>query len=244
MGLKGSLRNVSTGVIAIPDSGGDHQWNFDGDDADAGTIFDQIGSLDGDIVGDPDFISGKGVDDIFLELDGSDDYIDLGSKTAFPELRENVEGTVFGWTRMDTSGGRQGLLTTDNTGSDTDFYLGEIDGEYAFRLALDDDSGFAIGGDVSDNVGEWIALAGTVDGSTIRVFVADPSNDYEVVEIANDGAPASTNNDWTHEISIGRETAGDQSYLEGGVDLSFYHPNPLSTSDLQSFVDESKHLYE
>ena len=73
MGLKGSLRNVSTGVSAIPDSEV-NRWPYN-DDEDTSTAIDVTGNDDADISG-ASYTTTRQEGSHALEFDGTDDVLE------------------------------------------------------------------------------------------------------------------------------------------------------------------------
>lgn len=69
-GVRGSLRNITTGASAIPDSA-IHQWKFSA--GSGSTLNDSIGSNDGTVNGST-WTSGTWVDNYALSHDKTDDY--------------------------------------------------------------------------------------------------------------------------------------------------------------------------
>lgn len=230
----------------IPDSGGNHQWNFD---EGSGTIAaDSIGSLHLDFTSISSWGSGVGAGDAYAILDGSTDQATVDN-SSFAPLRENAEGTFIFWIRNDVDGGFiQTVSATEFAGSNTNYVLTVRfdEDEYVWRLALDGDDGGGevTGGTPSNNVGDWVALAAVAgDDSNNKLYIAEPDG-YDVTELGSGPTPSPTTNNWEHEPGFGFETAENDRHFEGGYDISIYDPEPYTQSEVQQWVDETKRFFE
>ena len=226
--------------VAIPDSEADHQWNFD---QGSGTLIeDVIGNEDADFTGGT-WESNVGAGDYAFVLDGTDDKADM-SDDMLTGFKTDVEGTVFSWVRNDDRDDRMYIIGTQNvTGSGTNFALGFHDNNYSFNLTLDGSRGWVEQGDPESNVGDWVALAATIDNSEVTLYVAEPSG-YSLTELGTDDSPSSTSDDWDNPVAFGYDPNGDNEYYEGALDLTFAEERTWSESELQGFVDDTKHFYE
>ena len=226
-----------------PDSGGTHQWDYI--EGSGTTVEDSNGSLNLSYTG-LSWDTGAGTEDVHAILDGVDDYADLGDDFLTSFIND-AEGTIFTWHRVDDTGDNiNTLFASYFTSSGTNFTLTARtdNNEWYYRLTIDGASEDISGGDLGNNIGEWVAVAVVADGSDIRLFVALPP-DYDVVEVSTAPAPAtSTQSTWDATVSKGRETVDDRRYFEGGIDLSWGDTSPRTQSDLQSFVDDSASFYE
>ena len=232
-------------IDRIPDSEGTHQWNAD--EGSGSTLTDSIGSLDGTINNATWQTNSTGAGDAYLLYDGVDDYVDLESTTAFASLRDNVEGTIFAWHRLDSAdtGTYQTLLASNTSTSDTDFSfnLNDGDNQYEAWLTLNDDHERVTGGSPNDNVGDWVAYAWVVDGSGMELFTATPG-EYDVSLVGTSSKPSSTSNNWDNNMTVGSRNASGRQSFDGAIDLSFFDSDPWSESELQDFIDDSKQFYE
>ena len=89
-GLRGSLRNVSVGIDAIPDSG-DYQWYVD--EAEGTTINPEIGDVTWSIEGGSWESESGAVGDYYVSLDSADEVVMDSDVTLSNQL------TIFGWMR-------------------------------------------------------------------------------------------------------------------------------------------------
>ena len=246
-GLRGSLRNVSVGIDAIPDSGGDHEYHF-ADDAST-TIVDQVG--DEDLAwSDLDFISGVGVGDFIGDPPGtSGQGAGFSDNTVFPELRNGPTGTFFATIRQDnlSPSDNNAIIATEmftGDGTDVDFGLStRDDGSYRFNLVLNDDRTELEVPIPSDYEGEFVFLVGKVRDGTMFLQSAT-TDDPSLTTLDSGDSPSSTSNDWDETPVFGHSPANPERALEYPVDYSFYHPDGLADSDLQDIIDDLIPFYE
>ena len=243
-GLRGSLRNVSVGIDAIPDSGGSHQWNHD--EGEGTTLSDAIGGLDGAING-ATWTSGAGTEDVYLDYDGTDDFTDLGSgsRSALSHFVNDGAGTILFWINPDTiaSSGVNYIAGTAFTGSARSLIFAARDGDdWFFRATTSSDVVWDIQGGSADT-NEWAAVAGVADGSDVFIYEAKPP-DYDVTQVASATVGDTEGGDLEQNVNIGRETDNETRHWDGGIDLAFTDTSAKSQSELQTFVDDSKKFYE
>ena len=231
-GLRGSLRNVSVGIDAIPDSQGTHQWNHD--EGSGTTLGDAIGSLDGSISG-ATWLTDAGAGDAYLDYDGSDDTTELGtvSQSEFTHFTENAQGTIFAWINPDATDSDRSIFTSGRSSNDVQISFEIASGE--LQILLGDGSGSYMvntsGGSVSTDV--WQPAAFTCDGSTARLFLGDP-----ISEVASASTSGGTSNDLTAPVEFGN------AKFDGGQDLIWTDNVARSQSSLQDFIDSSSEFYE
>ena len=228
-------------VIAIPDSGGTHQWNTD--EGSGSLLNDAIGTLDGDING-PTWTTGEGTEDVYLDYNGVDQYVDLGdeSRTAFKHFTENGEGTVFFWIKPSTIS--TSFIFGNTSGIDEDGMLFRCEDDGALRTSAYIDGNIVwsfVGDEDVYDTDIWQPIAVTADGSTIRIW-----HGKTITEVGSDSINTSdtSESDWSLNVNIGRETRNDDLHFSGGIDLGWTDSIARSQSELQNFVDESKQFYE
>ena len=227
---------------ALPDSGGNHQWDFtEGSDS---FVADVNGDLNADFTS-ISWATGSGTDNVFAELDG-ENYADLGSESR-PKLSHFVrdgKGTAFAWVKPSDSSDMRAIYGTNFSNSDASIMLwkrGDND-DYQWYCGNGDDSNVwnISGGEPST---DWVALAGTADGSTAQLYIAEPP-DYSISEIGTESVSGTRDVDLDTNVYIGRPADNPERNWDGGIDLSFIDDKGWTESELQSFVDDSKELYE
>lgn len=243
-GVRVEGRGVGVGS-AIPDSGGTHQWNFD--EGSGTTVADYIGSLDGTVNG-ATWQTGAGVGDAHLSLDGSNDYIDLpGSQSEVTYFHNQGEGTLAIWIYPeDASSGLQMLYGTEFTSRKPNVSIDIRDGnQTTFTVGTGSGTSDVARIDASyfPPLNEWTFIAGTMDGSTMRLYEAESSN-YNLNQIGSDSVSTTGGGDLVRSINIGAEQNGSQRFFEGSMDLPFIDNQGRSESDLQQWVDDTKEFYE
>jgi len=234
----GTWRSLIDGseVSAIPDSGGDHQWNTN--EGGGTTLTDSIGDLNGSING-PSWETGGGTHDVYLFYDGSDDYVDLGSQSQ-SALSSVVEApaTICAWIYVseDVSSDRLNIFATETTsnGNNFNFQWREDNNEFWLQVAPDD---FRLNGG-SITYDEWIPTAFTISSSEGNLYVG------ENMDNVDSGAYAPSSGDLEHNVKIGGESDSLVARFYGGIDLSFYEEREWSRSELQDWVDDTKKFYE
>jgi len=225
---------------AIPDSGGTHQYNVE---SGSGNISDNIGSLTGTLngTGDPWVTGGVGAGDAYVDLDGSDQYFDLGtaSQSEFSHF-PNGNGTVFAWINPDNFTDFPSIFVSSYQSSNVGVGL-RVESGGDIRWGARDGSGNDVWSVIASGVlssGTWTPVAATADGSTAKIYAGKSLTQENSGSISN-----TTNSDLTNNVNIGRDTANGGRYFDGGLDLIWTDSTAQSQSNIQSFVDDSKAFY-
>ena len=239
-GLRGSLRNVSVRIDAIPDSQGNNQWNFA--EGSGTTVADEIGDVTLEF-NSLSWGSGEGVDDNYAILDGSNDFANVGNDV-FTSFITEPEGTFFFWHRVDQTNEFQSLVASDFTQSDTDIFFG-IDGDnrYTIRLTINSDSEEIRQGDASANEGDWVALCLIVDPTEMELLIAEAPN-YELNSLGTSPTPSSSSGSWTNDVGVGGRPVSSDLNFGGGLSYSFYDSDAREISDLQNIIDATDSLFD
>lgn len=137
-------------------------WKLD--DGSGTTATDSAGSNHGTIHGNPTWTAGRM--DGALDLDGTGDYI----TAAASEPLKGSRVTVSAWVRVTGLTGIWNPLVTQHYPDNDGYYFYIYDDKPAFSVMV---GGVDMAASSPESVGwnEWHHLAGTNDGSTIRVYV-------------------------------------------------------------------------
>ena len=241
-------RSISDGSIisSIPDSGGTHQWNYQ--EGDGLTISDQIGSLDISFTGGS-WQTGEGVGEVYLKLDGSDDYGDLGSdsRSELSHIVNDGEGTFFLWAYADySSGDDRSMLFGNNLSTNRSFmiYVDDDSGQTEFRCGNGDEYMFEIRSGPQPPSNDWVAFAATANGSEATLYFAEPP-EYELIEVGSDTVGSTASGDLEDfNVFIGTDQDEGGRFWDGGVDYSFTDTSGWTESELQKIVDDTKGFYQ
>lgn len=232
---------------AIPDSGGTNQWNYS--EGSGSAVSDYIGSLDASF-SSLTWNGTAGVGGYYGDLDGTNDYGDLGtaSRSELSHFVNSGTGTLFSWV----------YFTGDSEGMIIGNFVDNTVRSFFFRAWDTANDGLAFGmstgsgsydilieqtGQLPTN--EWRAVAATCDGSNASMYVAEPSDDYTVTEVGTDTVSGTASGDLqSYNVHLGAGEGGGTRLWEGGLDLQFTDNTAWSESELQSFVDDSKGFYQ
>lgn len=234
---------------AVPDSGGTHQWNYT--EGSGTTVADSIASLDIAYSG-ATWQTGAGADDSYLELDGTDDYGDLGSasQSELSHFVRDAQGTAFVWVKPSSGAADSdmGILSSEFSTAAPAISIRHVPDQAVFvRIGSDDGAVLDIngGGLSASDEGDWVAYAASVDGTDGYLYSARPP-DYDLVQQASGTVQRTQSADLNQTVKWGADTdssGNPQRFWTGGFDVSFIDDAGWTQSELQSFVDNSKDLY-
>ena len=231
-----SARKIAMLDIAIPDSGGTHQWNHL--ENGGTTLGDSIGTLDATING-ATWTSGLGTGGGHLVYDGAnDDSVLSGGASEFTHFTDAGTGTFFTWITPDTLADSRVILGSTATTTEVGAYFLITGGDLRCSLYYGT-NGVETQAKASypASAGEWAPVAFTADGSTLKVWAGDP-----ITEIASDTLEGTTGSDWSNDPYFGYGPLTDYRH-DGGMDLTFTDSDAWTQSELQSFVDDSREFY-
>jgi hypothetical protein len=161
-----------------------------------------------------------------LQLDGSNDYVDCGNSTDF-NLTSQV--TLAAWVKVNNieGTGHECYITK----GDTAYALKEPAGTGAIEFFIYDGSWHSanITGLTSSFDGAWHHLAGTFDGSNLRIYL-----DGVLQNTLAYSATISTN---TANVNIGRDQdGGGRRYYGGQIDDVRVYSRALTEAELQAVM--------
>ena len=174
--------------------------------------------LDGTIVGDPMFV--EGAIGMGLQLDGVDDYVDLGNDPLF-DLTEQV--TLSLWVNTQDIGNTQNNPWLGK--GDTSYMIkGHREGNQ-IEFFIYDGTWITAHADVGPEFnGEWHHAAGTYDGQQLIIYV-----DGEVA-VTSDHVGGITPN--TYNVAIGTNTQAGDRFSESIIDEAIIYNRALSAGEI------------
>ncbi len=183
------------------------------------TAYDSSGNAnDGTLIGDPHWVQGKlqGA----LQFDGIDDYVDCGNDSS---LGITAEITLGVWVK-----------TNDAANGQHNPYVTKGDHSYGIKHHTSNnieyfiyDGGWQVARYPVDSTfnGVWHHLAGTYDGSELRLYI----DGTLVTTVAHSGTIASS----PFNVNIGRNTEASTRFYEGALDDVRIYNRALSAGDVQ-----------
>ena len=193
-------------------------WKFD--DGSGGTAIDSAGTNNGTLVGDPTWTAGR-VDGA-LSLDGSGDYV--SAAPVAPLAGVNV--TAQAWVRVDEFAGIWNPILTQHDLSNNGYYFYVSSGAPAFYMV----GGVSFVQVISNeaiNPDQWYHVAGTNDGSNLKLFV-----DGQLKDSASSAGFLGVN----YNAYIGSEPTSPL-YYTGLIDDVRIYNRPVSESEFQDIAD-------
>ena len=178
----------------------------------------------GTINGGPTYVQSQAGYGMAIQLDGVDDYVDCGNSSSF-DITEEI--TLSAW-----------VNTGDAGNGEHNPFVGKGDQSYAIKhddgnsmeFFIYDDDWQTLDSSVDDSFnGEWHHVAGTYDGTQLRLYVdgglAD-SADYI-------GSIATT----TYSVNIGRNSQNTDRLYEGAIDDVRIYNRALSAGEILYLAD-------
>ena len=182
--------------------------------------------LDGTIMGDPVFV--EGAVGMGLQLDGVDDYVDLGNDPLFDLTGSEV--TLSLWVNTQDIGNTQNnpwlgkgdtsyMIKGHRVGNQIEFFI--YDGGWVTAHA-----------DVGEDFnGEWHHAAGVFNGEKLIIYV----DGEEAVSADYDGVGIVNNN---YNVAIGTNTQASGRFSESIVDEAMIYDRALSAGEIRYLAGE------
>jgi hypothetical protein len=168
-----------------------------------------------------------------LTFDGVKQYVSVPSS---PSLNLTSQVTVEAWIRPDSlSSSEMGIAGTwdDVSGNNRTYFLWILNGKASFYVAQNGGGDFAnVNGVTALQVGTWYHIAGTFDGTNLRIYVNG------VLEGTTTSAGAINTN--SKPFFIGRQDAGDGNrYFAGAIDDVRVWSTARSASAIQANMGDA-----
>ena len=219
---------------AIPDSGGDHQWNFE--EGSATNVKDSIGSLDAPFT-DITWESGAGAGDVHGVLDGTDDYANLGTQSAFTHLINDGVGSVAWWVKIDSDSDQYAVLGTQLSEQTTSFGFWVDTGSPKFTMS-DGSGAYAVdvsGGSFAADM--WHMMGARLDGDECHIYA-----DGELV--VSETIDNTTTGEWaTYNVHIGAFDGGSNRLYGGGIDIGFVASVDIGDQGMIDWYNDTEGLF-
>jgi len=188
--------------------------------------------LDGIIIGDPNFV--EGAVGMGLQLDGVDDYVDLGNDPLF-DMTEQV--TLSLW-----------VNTQDIGNTENNPWLGKSDTSYMIKghregnqieFFIYDGGWVTAHADVGAEFnGEWHHAAGVFDGEQLIIYV----DGEEAVSVDYEGVGIVPN---TYNVAIGTNTQANGRFSESILDEAMIYNRALSAGEISYLAGErAPYIYD
>jgi len=174
-------------------------------------------SLNGTAIGNTNFVAGA--TGLAIEFDGVDGYVDCGNNSSF-DITEEI--TLAAW-----------VNTSDSGNSENNPFITKGDHTYAIKHSTDNNIQFFIydGGWFTVNAGvdssfdgDWRHVAGTYDGSELKIYI-------------DGGIKATTTHEGTIDtgtdnLAIGTNTEETDRFYNGAIDEVRIYNRALSTAEM------------
>ena len=201
-------------------------WKFDEDSGD--TAGDSSGHNNhGTLEGDPQWVAGKigGA----LELNGVNDYVDCGADPSLDITTGEI--TIAAWVKIDVFGDWDGIVTKGITGPST--YAMQMWSDGSLRCCIG--CGGAPGGGLWDAntkmvAGEWLHVAYTYDGSTLRFYINGIKDSQEVAVLLQ-----FQNN--SESLTLGCDFEGGDEYFDGVMDDVRVYNRGLTEEEIRQIME-------
>ncbi len=221
-------------VLASAQAGLRALWHFNEDSS--STAADASGyENDGTLNGDAEFDSGDGRFGNAVTLDGSGDFVQVAQSSTL----EPTEVTVEGWVKSDNPGGNFRYLLSKGAkacqAASYALYTGSTGG--LFFYVFDGGSPAVLSSGVTASEiwdDEWHHVAGTFDGSTVRLYLDGEEIGSGASTAISIGYALPTTND----LFIGRYSGSCTLEFTGDVDELHIWARALSIEEIDFLADD------
>ena len=178
------------------------------------------------VLPDQSFLTGVNSAYNFIDLDGSNEYIDCGDGTS---LDTTSQLTLSSWVNFDSTGTNVILARDDNTNSNYILY-GWSDGKIYAQIRISGVAKTVDGGSYSSNV--WYHVAATFDGSSLKIYVDGDLKDTL-------SASGSIDNDDV-SLEIGRK-GNNSFYFNGKIGQTAIWNKALLATEVSAIYTLNRH---
>jgi len=178
------------------------------------------------VLPDQSFLTGVNSAYNFIDLDGSNEYIDCGDGTS---LDTTSQLTLSSWVNFDSTGTNVILARDDNTNSNYILY-GWSDGKIYAQIRISGVAKTVDGGSYSSNV--WYHVVATFDGSSLKIYVDGDLKDTL-------SASGSIDNDDV-SLEIGRK-GNNSFYFNGKIGQTAIWNKALLATEVSAIYTLGRH---
>ena len=226
-GLRGSLRNVSVGIGAIPDAEGLHEWLMD--EGEGTTAADRVGA--GDLsLSDVEWGTGTGVGDTYLDFDGSGDNMAKAEQSDLSDWGDG--GTMIVQFEANDTG--EEAVIWNHQSNDDRFYCWLRFDENSIQFGLANDF-------IETNIEAaaldfdgWNGIAVVWDEGDWNAYLYH-FDDEEIVE--SDSGTYSGSVGLNTDLTFGTDESGRTDFT-GGIDFPRLLDDPKTESGVKDRFDE------
>lgn len=223
LALGGTSSGPGTNIWTLPESGTVAHWKLDETSGTAAA--DSAGSNHGTLVNGPTRVTGKCGK--ALRFDGYNDYVSISNSACFQVTRAL---TIAAWVKGETwpnNTSWANVVLRKGDANPNNWQLAIWQGKVALYLDANDDVG--VTGTTTLATNTWYHVAGTWDGSTVRIYVNGVLNNTPVSRTA----AISTD---TRPVYLGGRS-GSTDILKGTLDDVRFYNKALSAAEITTLYN-------
>ncbi|MDO4628378.1 MAG: LamG-like jellyroll fold domain-containing protein [Planctomycetia bacterium] len=187
-------------------------------------LLDDENALHGIFEGDAEIRTDLDYGD-YLSLNGSNSYVNLQNEEI---LNFSGEITLAAWVKPETTNGTQNIIAHGYTRNpNKEVSLRIINGQYQVG-AWNGADYYATASIPSEDVGTWVHIAGTYDGTTWHLY----RNGVEIASQTASVGAMPLNSNWC----IGASGSGTERFYRGGIDEVIIADKALSVTEIEELA--------
>lgn len=169
-----------------------------------------------------------------LELDGVDDYVDLGTHTSL-DLSDDGQATIAAWVKMDATKNHNSIVTK---GEWKDAYSLLIKGDAGDLLWTGNDTSIFSADSIP--AGVWTHVAVAIDGNLATFYI-----NGQISGAADQNRGGGIDDNAADHTEIGREDRSDNGvdarwYFDGRMDDVCIYASALNQSEIQQIIADNE----
>ena len=193
-------------------------------DGGGSVAIDTVGDNDGTLTNGPQWIGG--VAGQGLAFDGVNDSVVIGNPS---ELNFTGQITISAWVNVESTNGMRNILAHGHALSPNgEVFLRINNGQYQIG-SWDGTTRMAQSAVATEDVGNWVHLAGVYDGTHWRLY----RNGVEAASATHSTGAVTVNGNW----AIGARGTGTERFFHGSVDEVRVYNRGLSASEVAQLID-------